>query len=72
MKNYKWTTASGENYEVKESDGYFLLYVNCNYTQQCLKNTVHFEEAVSRLVNNYNDANEAERMFFKNNPQLNP
>lgn len=71
-KKYEWTSPAGDSYKVVESDNRYHLYVNGSHTQQFLPNTVHFEEAVSRLVNMHNEADAAEVAFFKNHPELNP
>jgi len=72
MKKLEWTSPAGDTYSVREFDGHYSLYVNGSHTQQCLPTSIHLEEACSRLVTMYNDANEAERVFFKNHPELNP
>lgn len=69
----KWTTVTGDEYEIRHKDGNYLLYVNNNFTQCIIKaDGMKIEDASRVLVNQYNEANDAEVLFFKNNPQLNP
>ena len=72
MKSYKWTDKHGEEYEVKQMHGYYFLFRNECHTQLCVPDSTHFEEACSRLIKMYEDAQWAEYQFFKSHPELNP
>ena len=73
VNQIKWTSPCGDNYKVIMQDGYYRLYVNDNFYQNIIKaDGIEIGEASRILVNQYNEAGDAELRFFKNNPQLNP
>lgn len=72
MKIYSFTTTGGELYEVHKLGGYYQLYKNGNHTQCMLPDSMHHEEAISKLIQMEKDEVEAEIVFFKNHPELNP
>jgi len=67
-----WTSPAGNEYAVTLKNDYYHLTVNGHFEQLIKVNNLMIDEAARILVNQYNEASEAERQYFKNNPGLNP
>ncbi len=60
MKTYSFTDNSGELFEVYKLGGYYQLYKNGEHTGVIVEDSLHHEEANSKLLQMYMDECNAE------------